>query len=174
MRVITGLLQGLVVIAVALGVFLLVADPRLRDLAWEDLSALVPGGAQASSESKATTTASNPGGATKNSPKSESSPTVTDTGYTIASSCALWPVEGLNLYYSPADPTSICVQPPGSPTPAGDPPAPGTAQIPPNCATAPDGTNYCLAGGELTADTLEAFYERGELQSPREPGGGGG
>src|ERR687885_614134 len=31
----------------------------------------------------------------------------------------------------------------------------------------PDGVVYCIVGGVLSPDTLRAFYERGELQSPR-------
>jgi hypothetical protein len=99
----------------------------------------------------------------------ENSPTTTASGYTIAPRCALWSVEGLDLYYSPADPATICAQPPGSRVQAGSRATPGTTKLSDNCATAPDGTVYCRVEGQLSADTLEAFYNRGELQTPREP-----
>ena len=100
---------------------------------------------------------------------SERSPTVTPSGYVIAPGCAMWEVEfTYDLYYSVTHPTTICVQPPGSPY-AGIPVDTTQAQLPPNCAVSPDGVVYCLAGGVLTPDTLRAFYERGELQTPRAP-----
>ena len=166
MRLVTGLLRALVVAALALGVFLLATDPQLRSLAGEDLSSLISG--TESSRGGSTTTASNPSSASK-APKSESSPTVTASGYTIAPRCALWTVEGLDLYYSPADPATICVQPPDSPIQSGSTPASGAAQLPPNCALAPDGVVYCVADKLLSPDTLGVFYGRGELQTPREP-----
>jgi hypothetical protein len=44
--------------------------------------------------------------------------------------------------------------------------------VPLNCAVAPDSAIYCLTAGErLTADILKAFYDRGELQTPKEPRG---
>ncbi len=104
----------------------------------------------------------------------ESSPIVTQAGYIVAPRCALWSVEALDLYYSPADPSVICVQPPESPVRDGSQPTPRSAQMPLNCAVAPDSAVYCLLGGQLTADTLKTFYERGELQTPKEPREGDG
>jgi hypothetical protein len=43
--------------------------------------------------------------------------------------------------------------------------------VPLNCAVAPDSVVYCLTREQLTADILKAFYERGELQTPKEPRG---
>lgn len=164
MRIIVSLLQVLAIVVLVLATFLLVIDPRLRSLAIEDLSLLIPGAQSPKGESTTTQGSSRPDKA------GQGPPTVTESGYTIASGCALWSVEGFDLYYSPADPTTICVQPPGSPTQTGSPPTSGTAQVPPNCAVAPDGVVYCLVGGQLTPDTLRVFYERGELQTPREAG----
>lgn len=104
---------------------------------------------------------------------SESSPTVTQSGYTIVPRCALWTAEGLDLYFSPVDPETICVEPPGSTVQAGPPLTLRTAQLPPNCAVGPDSAVYCLTGGQLTPNTLRAFYDRGELQTPKAKGGGG-
>ena len=101
----------------------------------------------------------------------EDSPTVTQSGYTIFPRCALWSAEGLDLYYSPADPQTICVQPPGSSVQSGPPPTIRTTQLPPNCAVGPDSAVYCLAGGQLAPDTLALFYNRGELQTPQMPRG---
>ena len=174
MRIISGLLQAIAIAVLVLGILLLVIDPRLRSLVKEDLSLLVPwaksseeGGATTSQQASQSQPASQPGKA-KQEP-----PTVTANGYTIAPGCALWSVEGLDLYYSPADPATICVQPPDSPVQAGPSIASG-AQTPPNCAVAPDSVVYCLTEGQLSADTLAAFFNQGELQTPRETGGGGG
>jgi hypothetical protein len=168
MRIITGLLQFLAIAALVLGTFLLVVDPRLRGLVVEDLSLVVPWTKSSEGES---TTANQ--GSSHSSKTGQGSPTVTESGYTISSGCALWTVEGLDLYYSPADPTALCVQAPGSTIKAGSPLPPG-AEMPFNCAVAPDSVVYCLADGPLSADTLAAFYERGELQTPRESKGNGG
>ncbi|MBV9454892.1 MAG: hypothetical protein JOZ19_12370 [Rubrobacter sp.] len=105
---------------------------------------------------------------------SERTPTVTPSGYVIAPGCALWEVEGyFDLFYYPLRPTTICVQPPGSPQ-AGTQVTSDQAPLPPNCAVSPDGVVYCIVGGILTPDTLRVFYERGELQSPRISGGSQG
>ncbi len=108
----------------------------------------------------------------------EGSPTITRSGYVIAPRCALWSVEGLELYYSPADPSSICVQPPGSNLVRTGYPSTSSSgrqeeEMPLNCAVAPDSAVYCLVGEWLSADTLKGFYDRGELQTPKEPGAGG-
>lgn len=169
MRIITGLLQFLAIAALVLGIFLLVVDPRLRGLVVEDLSLVVPWAK--SSEGEATTAATQ--GSSHSSKTGQGTPTVTESGYTIASGCALWTVEGVDLYYSPADPTTICVQAPGSTIKAGSPLPPG-AEMPLNCAAAPDSVVYCVADGQLSADTVAAFFERGELQTPRESKGNGG
>lgn len=101
----------------------------------------------------------------------ERTPTVTPSGYVIAPGCALWEVEGyFDLFYYPLRPTTICVQPPGSPQ-AGKQVTADQASLPTNCAVSPDGVVYCIVGGVLTPDTLRVFYERGELQSPRVSGG---
>ncbi len=164
MRMITGLLQYLAVAVLAVGAFLLVIDPRLLDLVEQDLFQLtqgtLPGGKSATSQPGKG--GSNPTGEEGNSPD-KNSPVTTESGYTISRRCVLWSVEGFDLYYSPVNPAAVCVQPPGSGTPAGSPFIPGTTQMPPNCATAPDGKIYCLAGGELVPDTLAGLYERGEL-----------
>ena len=165
MRVIAVLLQVLAVVALTVGALLLVIDPRLLNLVEEDLS-VVAHGIKSSDE----------GGAPSPKPDKPSqpdkattgSPTVTAGGYSIAPDCALWSVEGLDLYYSPVRPTSVCVQPPGSPVQLGSQSS-GIARIPPNCAIAPDSVTYCVVDGQLAADTLQAFYSRGELQTPRDP-----
>ncbi len=168
MRVVTRLLQILAICVLALGAFLLAIDPRLRDLAVQDLSLLIGGEKLGEGRSPADQ------GSSQSSKAGGGSPTITESGYTIAPGCALWSVEGLDLYYSPADPATVCVQPPGSPIEAGSSATPGATQLPPNCAVAPDLVVYCLVGGQLSADTLRALYDWGELQTPREPGGGGG
>ena len=165
MRIIVVLLQTLAVVVLVLGALLLLVDPRLRDLAVEDLSLLVPG-TQASEGKKSTPTT--PTQETPQQDKAEQGPpTITPSGYSIASGCALWTAEGLNLYYNPIDPTSMCAQPPGSSIQPGTRPS-AAAQLPPNCAISPDSVTYCVVDGELSADTLQAFYNRGELQAPHE------
>ena len=165
MRIIIVLLQTLAVVVLVLGALLLVVDPRLRDLAVEDLSLLVPG--TKSSEGKKSTS-------TKETPQpgkaEQGPPTITPSGYSIASGCALLSAEGLNLYYNPVDPPSICAQPPGSSVQPGTRPS-GAAQLPPNCAISPDSVTYCVVDGQLSADALQAFYDRGELQAPHESPG---
>jgi hypothetical protein len=165
MRIASYLLQFLAIVVLVLAILLLVVDPRLRGLVVEDLSLFTPWAK--SSEGEATTTqtqgSSQPG-------KAKDSSKVTENGYSISPECALWPVEGTDLYYSPADPATICVQAPNSPVQAGSSLSPGE-EMPPNCDVAPDSTVYCLPGEQLTADTLRAFYDRGELQTPHETKG---
>ncbi len=164
MRTIANLLQALAVVVLVLATLLMVFDPRLRSLVVQDLSLLNPW-AKSSESAGASSTArdsSQPGTA------KESSPTITESGYTIAPGCALWSVEGLDLYYSPAEPGTICVQAPGGSVQAGSPLF-SAADMPPNCDAAPDSVVYCVVGEQLTADTLRAFYDRGELQTPHEP-----
>lgn len=169
MRLIVNLLQGLAIVVLVLAILLLAIDPRLRSLVVEDLSLLNPL-AKSSEGTGGTTTAQ---GSSQSGKSKQGSPTVTESGYTIASGCALWPVEGLGLYYSPADTATICVQAPGSPIQAGSP-LPSGAKMPPNCDVAPDSVVYCVVDGELSAETLNAFFDRGELQTPRESKAGGG
>ena len=161
MRMITGLLQFLAVAVLAVGVFLLAIDPRLQDLVEQDLSQLtqgsLPGGKSSTSKG-----GSNPTGG-EGSPSDKNAPVTTENGYTISRRCVLWSVEGLDLYYSPVNPLAVCVQPPGSGTQAGSPFVPGNTQMPANCATAPDGKIYCLAGGQLSPDTLASLYGQGKL-----------
>jgi len=166
MRTITNLLQALAVVVLVLATLLMVFDPRLRSLVVQDLSLLNPW-TKSSEEGGSTTQGSSQSGKAK-----QGSPTVTETGYTIAPGCALWSVEGLDLYYSPSDPETICVQAPGNPVQAGTR-LPSGVEMPPNCDIAPDSVVYCIADGQLTADTLRAFYDRGELQTPHEPKGDG-
>jgi hypothetical protein len=164
MRIIINLLQALAIVVLLLAVVLLVMDSRLRSLVVEDLSLVIPWAK--SSEGEATP----PQGSSQSGKTEQGSPTITESGYTIASGCALWPVEGLGLYYSPSDPATVCVQAPGSPIRAGYP-LPSGAEMPLNCDVAPDSVVYCVVDGQLSADTLTAFYDRGELQTPREPNG---
>jgi hypothetical protein len=167
MRIVANLLQALAVVVLLLAAVLLVMDPRLRSLVVEDLSFVISW--SRSSEGEATTTK----GSSQSGRTEQGSPTITESGYTIASGCALWPVEGLGLYYSPSDPATVCVQAPGSPIRAGNP-LPAGAEMPLNCDVAPDSVVYCVVDGQLSADTLVAFYNRGELQTPRELEGEGG
>jgi hypothetical protein len=167
MRIITKVLQSLAVVVLLLAVVLLVMDPRLRNIVVEDLS-LVNLWAK-SSEGEATPSE----GPSQSGKTEQGSPTITESGYTIASGCALWPVEGLGLYYSPSDPATVCVQAPGSPIQAGYH-LPSGAEMPLNCDVAPDSVVYCVVDDQLSADALAAFYNRGELQTPREPEGDGG
>lgn len=167
MRIIRSTLTVLAFVVVVLGAYLLAIDPRLLALVKEDLSALVPITKSSEEGNKAPTTSPNP-----NNQRSKGPPTVTPGGFAIASGCAQWTAEGLNLYYDPVDPSSICVQPPGSPVQAGAEFTSGVTQLPANCAVGPDSVVYCLVGGELSADTLQAFYNRGELQTPHETKGG--
>ena len=167
MSIVTKLLQFIAIVVLVLAMFLLLIDPRLRSLVVEDLSLLTPWAK--SSEGEATTTTTQ--GSSKPGKAKDSK--VTENGYVIAPECALWPVEGLDLYYSPVDPSILCVQAPDSPVQAGSP-LPQGAEMPPNCDVAPDSVVYCVPGGQLTADTLKAFYDRGELQTPHEPKGTGG
>jgi hypothetical protein len=167
MRIITKVLQSLAVVVLLLAVVLLVMDPRLRNIVVEDLS-LVNLWAK-SSEGEATPSE----GPSQSGKNEQGSPTITESGYTIASGCALWPVEGLGLYYSPSDPATVCVQAPGSPIQAGQH-LPSGAEMPLNCDVAPDSVVYCVVDDQLSADALAAFYNRGELQTPREPEGDGG
>ena len=169
MRTVANLLQALAVVVLVLATLLMVFEPRLRDLVVEDLSLLNPW-AKSSQGGVATPNGQGSSGSGK---AKEGSPTVTESGYTIAPGCALWSVEGLDLYYSPSNPGIICVQTPGSPIQAGSP-LPSGAEMPPNCDVAPDSVVYCVVGEQLTADTLRAFYDRGELQAPHEPRGDGG
>jgi hypothetical protein len=171
MRIITSLLKALAIAVLVLGAFLLVADPRLQDFAVQELSVLVP--STKLSEGESTTTAQESSQSDHSDETEQGSPTVTASGYTIAPGCALWPVEGLNFYYSPAEPANICAQAPGSPIQAGSP-LPSGAEMPPNCDVAPDSVVYCVVDGQLSADTLQAFFDRGELQTPRESKAGGG
>lgn len=99
----------------------------------------------------------------------EGSSASAQSDYTVAPYCALWSAEGFNLYYSPVEPSTICVRPSGSPSQAGSPLTPKGASLPGNCAVAPDSIVYCLIGGQLSADTLKAFYDRGELPATKEP-----
>ena len=165
MRIITGLLQVLAIVVLAIGAFLFVIDPRLLDLVEQDLSQLtqgtLPGGKSAASQP--VKDGSNPTGEGESNPSDKNSSITTENGYTISRRCVLWSVEGLDLYYSPVNPAAVCAQPPGSDTPAGSPFVPGNMQMPANCAAAPDGKIYCLAGGELTPDILAGLYGRGEL-----------
>jgi hypothetical protein len=165
MRIIAVLLQTLAVVVLVLGALLLAVDPRLRDLVVEDLSLLVPG--TKSSEGKKSTSTKD---TTQQGKAERGPPTITPSGYSIAPGCAAWSPEGLNLYYNPIDPTSICATPPGSSVQPGTRPS-GAAQLPPNCAISPDSVTYCVVDGQLSADTLQAFYDRGELQAPHEPPG---
>jgi hypothetical protein len=169
MRTVVNLLQALAVVVLVLATLLMVFDPRLRDLIVEDLSLLNPW-AKSSEGGVATSTAQGSSGSGRTK---EGSPSVTEDGYTIAPGCALWSVEGLDLYYSPSDPGIICVQAPGSPIHAGSP-LPSGAKMPPNCDIAPDLVVYCVVREQLTADILRAFYDRGELQAPHEPRRDGG
>jgi hypothetical protein len=170
MRIIINLLQALAIVVVVLAMWLLVTDPRLRSLVVEDLSVLNPWAKSSEGAAGGTTTGQ---GSSQSGKAKQGSPTVTASGYTIAPGCALWPVEGLNLYYSPAEPANICAQAPGSPIQAGSP-LPSGAEMPPNCDVAPDSVVYCVVDGQLSADTLQAFFDRGELQTPRESKVGGG
>jgi hypothetical protein len=163
MRVIRGVLTAIVFVVLAMGVYLLVIDPRLRSLVEEDLSAMIP-----------KTESPKAGGGPTTAPNEGRRSVVAANGSTISSECALWTVEGVDLYYSPADPATICVQTPGSSVQAGSRYSPETMQLPPNCSVAPDSVVYCRAEGELGADTLQAFYNSGELNTPREPGKGAG
>jgi hypothetical protein len=169
MSIVTKLLQFIAIVVLVLAMFLLVIDPRLRSLVVEDLSLLTPWAK--SSEGETTTPSTTTQGSSKSGKAKDSK--VTENGYSISPECALWPVEGSDLYYSPVDPSIICVQAPDSPVQAGSPLPPG-AEMPPNCDVAPDSVVYCVPGGQLTADTLKAFYDRGELQTPHEPKGTGG
>ena len=170
MSILTKLLQFIAIIVLVLAMFLLVIDPRLRSLVVEDLSLLTPWAK--SSEGETTTTPSTTTQGSSKPGKAKDSK-VTENGYRISPECALWPVEGLNLYYSPVDPSILCVQAPDSNVQAGSP-LPSGAEMPPNCDVAPDSVVYCLPEGQLTSDTLKAFYDRGELQTPHEPKGTGG
>ncbi len=164
MKILTNLLQVLAIVALLLAAVLLVIDPRLRSLVVEDLSLVNPWAK--SSEGEATTAQ----GSSQSDKAKQGSPTVTESDYTIASGCALWPVEGIGLYYSPSDPATVCVQGPGGPIQAGHP-LPSEAEMPLNCDVAPDSVVYCVVDGQLSADTLTALYNRGELQTPRESEG---
>jgi len=168
MRTVANLLQALSVVVLILAALLMVFDPRLRNLVVEDLSLLNPWAK--SSEGEGTTSTAR--GSSQSDTAKQGAPTVTEGGYAIAAGCALWSVEGRDLYYSPSDPEIICVQAPGSLIQVGSPLLAG-AEMPPNCDVAPDLVVYCVAGEQLTADTLRAFYDRGELQTPHEPRGNG-
>jgi hypothetical protein len=162
-----------------IGIFLLITVTHLAGLwTYPSLrSSESSSGGGSENASNATTDSSTDAARTSSSKKpsqlsgttpEESSPIVTQAGYIVAPRCALWSVEALDLYYSPADPSAICVQPPDSPVRNGSQPTPRSAQMPLNCAVAPDSAVYCLVGGQLTADTLKTLYERGELQTPKE------
>lgn len=105
---------------------------------------------------------------------SESSPIVTQDGYVVFPKCALWAADGYDLYYSPVDPQTICVLPPGSSAEPGPPPTARSEQeeTPPFCAAAPDSAVYCLIGGRLTEQDLRTLYDRGALETPKASGGG--
>src|SRR4051794_2503376 len=116
MRIIINLLQVLAIVVLVLAIWLLVMDPRLRSLVVEDLSLLNPWPKSSEGAAGGPPTAQ---GTSQSGKAKQGSPTVTASGYTIAPGCALWPVEGVNLYYSPAEPANICTQAPGSPIQAG-------------------------------------------------------
>lgn len=169
MRIVSGLLQALAAIVLVAAVLLLVFDPRIRDLVVEDASALNPL-AQISGGGESTVAAQGPSQFGKGK---QGQPSYTESGHAVASGCALWTVEGLDLYYSPVDPSTICVQAPGNPTEAGTR-LPLGAEAPPNCDVSPDSVVYCIVGDRLTAETLKAFFDRGELQAPHVPRGDAG
>ncbi len=169
-------------LAVALsyfGVLLLVVIAHLAGL-WSYASLPQPtGGSPGESAGGATTNGgsttevaetpdSQEEGPSRSSPAAseEPPPIVTAGGYTVGARCALWSVGGFDLYYYPIDPAAVCVQPPGSSVQAGTRPT-SAAEIPPNCAVAPDAVVYCTIGGQLSAETLRLFYNRGELETPR-------
>lgn len=164
MKVIIGLLQILCIAGLAVSAFLLATDPRLLNLVEQDLSQVIqgtlPGGKSTSSQPGKSGSGPTEG---EGNSSDKSAPVTTESGYTISRRCALWSVEGFDLYYSPVEPATLCAQPPGSGTKAGSLFAPGSTPISENCAFAPDGKIYCLAGGTLSTDTLGGLYARGEL-----------
>jgi hypothetical protein len=164
------------------GVLLLVVITHLAGL-WSYPSLPQPTGGSSGESTESTGGATTNGGSTTEAAETTDSqeeepsgsspatskeppPIVTAGGYTVGARCALWSVGGFDLYYYPIDPAAVCVQPPGSSVQAGTRPA-STAEIPPNCAVAPDAVVYCIIGGRLSAETLRLFYNRGELETPR-------
>jgi len=183
----TILMRVLIFVLSYIGIFLVVAVTHIVGL-WTYPKPLTQSAENFSVDildnASSPTTSSSPGAAEMSSSKEtprasgttprESSPIVTSDGYVVATRCALWSVEGFDLYYSPADPSTVCVQPPDSTVRAEAPHTSRSAQMPLNCAVAPDSAVYCLIGGQLTRDTLKAFYDRGELQTPKVPSVGEG
>lgn len=89
-------------------------------------------------------------------------------GFKLSSGCLFTPIDDTGLYFDPENRQRLCVLPPESEIEPGTEPTPGEgAQIPLNCAVAPDQNIYCSPGWPLDATFLNTLYERGELPGAR-------
>lgn len=87
-------------------------------------------------------------------------------GYGLSAGCLMVPVGDTGVYFDPENRSRLCSVPPGFPIEPGQEPTPsGGAQLPPNCAVAPDDTVYCSPGWDLDFYFLRSLYRRGELPS---------
>lgn len=85
-------------------------------------------------------------------------------GYRLSAGCLFTPVDDTGLYFDPENRQRICVVPPEATIEPGTEPTPGEgAQLPLNCAVAPDQNVYCSPGWPLDASFLQRLYQRGEL-----------
>ncbi len=85
-------------------------------------------------------------------------------GYLVSERCLVVPVGDTGIYFDPENRARLCVVPPDFPVEPGTEPTPGEgAQLPLNCAVAPDQNVYCSPGWQLDAYFLEQIYQRGEL-----------
>ncbi len=85
-------------------------------------------------------------------------------GYRLSAGCLFTPVDDTGLYFDPENRQRICAVPPESTIEPGFEPTPGEgAQLPLNCAVAPDQNVYCSPGWPLDAFFLRRLQQRGEL-----------
>lgn len=85
-------------------------------------------------------------------------------GYRLSEGCLFTSVDDTGLYFDPQNRQRVCVVPPEATIEPGTEPTPGEgAQLPLNCAVAPDQSVYCSPGWPLDAFFLQRLYERGEL-----------
>jgi hypothetical protein len=87
-------------------------------------------------------------------------------GDRLSAGCLFTPIDDTGLYFDPENRQRICAVPPDVTIEPGTELTPGEgAQMPFNCAVAPDQNVYCSPGWALDAFFLQRLYERGELPS---------
>jgi len=101
-------------------------------------------------------------------------------GFIVYEECSRFRTSGIDLYYDPANDSTICVAAPGGTAYAGQPYKPHVNSVPDNCAVIPeesvvppdqrpesgiafDQRVYCASVPQLNNDALQGLYERGQL-----------